>query len=87
MIELNPIQRQILHSLLFPETFATLLEEVQGSAYVIGAELKSLITKGLVLPMEMKSDGRYQPSIYYDTDDMHAFRYQISAKGIKIQEG
>lgn len=87
MIELNSIQRQILHSLLFAETFGTLLEEVQGSAHVIGAELKALITQGLVMPMEPTANGRYKPSIYYDTDDLHAFRYQISAKGLKIQEG
>jgi hypothetical protein len=87
MMELNPLQRQILRSLIFPEPFDTLLEEVKGSEPVIGAELKHLITKGLVQPMEADAKGGFKPSIYYDTDNMRAFHYQITAKGLKHQEG
>lgn len=85
MIELNSIQRQILRSLLFPEPFDTLLEEVTATQPVIAAELKYLIHKGLVSPME-ESGGRTKPSIYYDSDNMRAFRYQITALGLKHQE-
>jgi hypothetical protein len=87
MIELNPLQRQILRSLIFPEPFDTLVEEVKASQPVIAAELKQLITKGLVQPMEADASGRFMPSIYYDTDNMRAFHYQITAQGLKHQEG
>jgi hypothetical protein len=87
MIELNPIQRQILRSLTFPEPFDTLVEEVKASQPVIGAELKALIAKGLVQVVEPDAKGRFKSSIYYDSDNMRAFQYQISSKGMKIQEG
>ncbi|MFM2376458.1 MAG: hypothetical protein RLZZ165_1555 [Bacteroidota bacterium] len=87
MIELNPIQRQILRSLIFAEPFGTLVEEVKASPHVISSELKFLIARGLVSPMEAGPNDRYRPSIYYDSDNMHAFRYQITAKGLKHQEG
>ena len=82
MIELNPIQTSILRSLTFPEPFGTLLEEVSESQPVIGAELKSLIDKGLVQVVEEDSRGRYQPSIFHDSDNMFAFHYQISSQGL-----
>ncbi|HEX2899557.1 MAG TPA: hypothetical protein VHS96_07535, partial [Bacteroidia bacterium] len=82
----NILQLQILRALLFPEPFDTLVEEIKEKQPVIGAELKFLIGKGLVLPMEELKDGRYKPSIYYDTDNMRAFRYQVSAKGLQLLE-
>jgi hypothetical protein len=86
MIELNPIQRQILRSLTFPEPFDTLVEEVKGTQPVIGAELKYLIAKGLVTVIDRDDRGRDKPSIFYDSDNMRAFRYQISAKGLRQME-
>jgi predicted transcriptional regulator len=87
MIELNTVQRQILRSLTFAEPFSTLVEEVRASPHVISSELKFLIARGLVSPMESALNDRYKPSIYYDSDNMHAFRYQITAKGLNHQEG
>ena len=83
MIEINPIQLRILRSLTFPEPFGTLIEEVDATAPVIGAELKLLIAKGLVQVVEEDSRGRYQPSIFHDSDNMFAFHYQISSTGLK----
>jgi predicted transcriptional regulator len=83
MIELNEIQFGILRALLFPETFDTLVEEIKATEPVIGAELKTLIEKRLVSVMDEDSRGRYKPTFYYDTDNMRAFRYQITANGIK----
>jgi hypothetical protein len=88
MIELNAIQKQILRSLTFPESFDTLVEEVSATAPVIGAELKALIVLTLVQVVEPQPSGRYKASIYYDSDNMRAFWYQISSKGIaQLQEG
>ena len=86
MIELNTVQIDILRALLFPEPFDTLVEEIKEKQPIIGAELKFLIGKGFVLPMEEGRDGSFKPSIYYDTDNMRAFRYQVSAKGLQHLE-
>lgn len=87
MIELTTLQRQILLALLFPEPFDTLVEEIQATQPVIASELKWLIAKGLVVPMAEDQSGRFKQSLYYDSDNMRAFRYQITAKGLKQQEG
>ena len=88
MIELNPIQRQILRALTFPEPFDTLVEEVNATEPVIGAELKALIVAVLVQVVQPQPNGRYKSSIYYDSDNLRAFWYQISSKGIgQLQEG
>lgn len=87
MMELNALQHQILRSLLFPEPFDTLVEEVKATQPVIAAELKLLITKGLVQPMDQDASGRFKASILYDSDNMRAFYYQITAKGLQHQEG
>lgn len=83
MIELTEMQTQILRSLTFPEPFDTLLEEINGAKAVIGAELKFLIAKGLVVVVEEDSQGRYKTSIYLDSDNMFAFKYQISSTGLE----
>jgi hypothetical protein len=87
MIELNPIQILILRALTFPEPFDTLVEEIPAKEAVIGAELKELIVLGLVQVMQEDERGRFKSSIYYDSDNMRAFKYQISSKGLKLQEG
>jgi hypothetical protein len=84
MRELNAIQQNILRSLTFPEPFETLLEEVAATPPVIGAELKSLIAKGWVQVMHAGADGRFKPSFYYDSDNMRAFHYQASSKGLEM---
>ncbi|MBL0017085.1 MAG: hypothetical protein RLZZ519_1942 [Bacteroidota bacterium] len=86
MIELNTLQIQILRALLFPEPFDTLVEEIKEREPVIGAELKFLIDKSFVLSMEEMPNGSFKPSIFYDSDNMRAFRYQISAKGLQHLE-
>ena len=85
MMELNTLQIDILRSLTFPEPFDTLVEEIKATEPVIAAELKELIVWGLVQVMMEDERGRYKSSIYYDTDNMRAFRYQISSKGLQFQ--
>jgi hypothetical protein len=85
MIELNAIQIQILRSLTFPEPFDTLVEEIDATQPVIGAELKSLIVMGLVNVVAEDGRGRFKQSFLFDSDNLRAFQYQISAKGLKEQ--
>ncbi len=87
MMELNTLQIDILRSLTFPEPFDTLVEEIKATEPVIGAELKELIVWGLVQVMREDERGRYVSSIYYDSDNMRAFRYQTSSKGLQFQAG
>jgi hypothetical protein len=86
MIELNTVQIHILRALTFPEPFDTLVEEIKERQPIISNELKFLIDKGLVLSMEELENGSFKPSIFYDSDNMRAFRYQVSAKGLQHLE-
>ncbi|HHG84630.1 MAG TPA: hypothetical protein ENJ82_07765 [Bacteroidetes bacterium] len=83
MSELNKIQHQILNCLTFVEPFETLVEEVAEREPVIIAELRDLIDLRYVQVM-YKPDGSnaYQKSFYYDADDMRAFGYQATSKGM-----
>ena len=77
----NAIQIQILNSLTFVEPFETLIEEVKASEPVIVAELKDLIDQRMVQVMA-DEDGSYRKSFYYDSDNMRAFHYQATSKGL-----
>jgi len=77
----NTIQLEILNSLTFVEPFETLVEEVNASEPVIAAELKDLIDQRMVQVMD-GDNGNYRKSFYYDSDNMRAFHYQATSKGL-----
>lgn len=81
MNTLNDIQMQIINSLVFAEPFETLTEEVQATEPVIAAELKALIDKRYVQVLEDRS-GALHKSFYYDSDNMRAFHYQATSRGL-----
>ena len=85
--KLTHVQYSIIDRLFFTEPFARLVEELTEPRTVIAAELKELIVKGLVQPMEY-DQGRdaWKATFYYDSDNMHVFRYRATGKGIEAYE-
>ena len=81
MSTLNEIQFQIINSLVFAEPFDTLAEEVDATEPVIAAELKTLIDKRFVQVLE-DVEGSLRKSFYYDSDNMRAFQYQATSRGL-----
>lgn len=80
---LNEIQVMILRALTFVEPFETLIEEVPFPEPVVGAELKSLISKRFVQVMLRDAKtGDYKRSFYFDSDNLRAFAYMATSKGI-----
>ena len=79
---INDIQKSILNSLTFVEPFDTLVEEVHEPEPVIVDELRQLIDKRCVQVME-KFEGKIRKSFYYDSDNMRAFQYQATSKGLE----
>lgn len=79
------IEKKILTSLLFVESFDTILEEARESEFLVADVLKDLIKNKYVTPMELNEDtNEYQPTFMYDSDNMRAYRYQMTAKGLKF---
>lgn len=84
-MELDEIDIQILNSLTFPEPFSTLLEEVDAPEKIIGDGLKFLMDKDLVFPMsENEVTGAWEKGYFYNSDNMHEYRYQITSKGLDL---
>lgn len=83
MKTLNDLQRQIINALTFTEPFDTLVEEVSAPEAVIADELKTLIDQRMVQVM-VEEGGHFQKTFYYDTDNMRAFRYEATSRGLDL---
>lgn len=76
---------QILNALTFPEPFSTLLEEVDAPEKIVGDGLKFLIDKNLVDALsENEETGTWEKGFFYNSDNMHDYRYQITSKGLDL---
>lgn len=79
------IEKKVLTSLIFVESFDTILEEVKESEYLVADVLKWLIKNKYVSPMQKQEEGEeYKTSFMYDSDNMRAYHYQMTAKGLKF---
>jgi hypothetical protein len=81
---MDELDISVLELLLFPEQFANILLECRPSStrQIIGDVLKTLLHDGHVTPLIKDEEGNFKRSIGYDSDNMDAFYYQISGKGI-----
>lgn len=85
--KISTIQYKILDRLFFTEPFTRLVEEMSEPRTVIGAELKDLMVKSMVQSMEYdEKRSIWRKTIYYDSDNMHAFHYRITGKGMEAYE-
>lgn len=76
----------VLELLLFPEHFNNIVAECRESSsqHIVGDVLKTLLHDGFVSPLRLDESGNFVRSIGYDSDDMRAYYYQITAKGIDV---
>ncbi|MCB9233800.1 MAG: hypothetical protein H6581_19240 [Bacteroidia bacterium] len=87
-MELNDLQFKILDSLYFVEPFDNILAEAGERESYVADELKTLIDKGMVQVMEFDAKaGDFVKSIFYDTDDMRAYHYLATTKGLMKHNG
>ena len=68
-MELDSVDMQILNSLIFPEPFDILIEEVKG---LVQALSKNELTQ------------KWEKGFFYNSDNMHDYRYQITTKGLDL---
>lgn len=79
------LEKKILSKLLFTESYDTIVEETKEKATLVGSVLKELIKQKLVTPMEYSNEEQdYKPTFMYDADNMRAYRYRITASGLKF---
>lgn len=85
MIELEALERAVLEKLIFDERFENILVDCKELAKpnIIEDVLKYLIQYKLVMSRYAGSGKSSKPGFIYDSDHMHDYTYQISAKGIK----
>lgn len=86
MSTLPPIlEKKVLTSLIFTESFETIIEETKESRYLVAEVLKWLIKKRYVSPMQLNdTKGEYEPTYMYDTDNMRAYHYRMTADGLRF---
>lgn len=79
------LERKILTSLVFTESFDTILEEARESEFLVADVLKWLIKHKYVSPMELDAaTGEYKTTYMYDSDNMRAYHYCMTGKGFKF---
>ncbi len=82
---MDPLEIQVLDRLTFAEEYRNLFQELGIPGNVLADVLRGLIRKKMVYPVREGAGTEMQRrSFIYDTDDLHAYRYMISGKGMKM---
>ncbi|MFT5723352.1 MAG: hypothetical protein ACI9JN_000462 [Bacteroidia bacterium] len=86
---MDEIDFAVLELLLFPEQFSNIVMEcrIPTTRHVVGDVLKTLLHDSYVSPLYKDESGNFKRSIGYDSDNMGAFYYQITSKGIDKLDG
>jgi hypothetical protein len=83
---LNPIAEKIISLLVFEETFEQIVSEIlEVNEYAIADEIKTLIVKDFVRPVNDVENKR-SAKMMYDSDKMKDYSFQLTAKGIQQLE-
>lgn len=85
-MELEPLEKSVLEKLIFEERFDHILTECKAleKPKVIEDILKYLIQHKLVTTRYIQGEAPSKQGYMYDSDHMHHYSYQASAKGIRI---
>ena len=79
--KITPSERAIIRELIFTEPFSHIAEETGFSYGTIRDDLINLINRGYI---EVYSpDGTRSVSPFYDSDNIHQFRFQATKTGLK----
>ena len=83
MRELTQVEYDVLNELYFVETFDKILEEVNSPSNIVKDSLRFLIEHKFVTAMRWdESQNEYVRSNIYDGDNMHAYAYVATRKGL-----
>ena len=86
--ELNELQYAILDALYFVEPYENILADVDAPENIVGAELRQMLQWGWVQAMSFDEASQdYVPSAIWDVDDLRAYRYLASRKGLLMHHG
>lgn len=85
MMELEAIEKTVLEKLIFDERFENILADCKELAKpsIVEDVLKYLIQHKLVMSRYAGGGKPSKPGFMYDSDHMHDYTYQISAKGLR----
>ncbi|MCX6351652.1 MAG: hypothetical protein NTX03_07310 [Bacteroidetes bacterium] len=82
-IELDDVAMDILSAVYFVEPFDKILEDVNHPAKVVADSLKFLIMHRYITAMKLnEGEDVYVRSFIYDADDMRAYNYVATRKGL-----
>lgn len=81
MKKITSSQKQILSSLVFPESFDTIKEETAFQTGTIRDDLMQLLHMGLIKTLDAEKKVKISP--YYDLDNVQDYLFQATQRGLK----
>ncbi len=86
--ELTDLQFDILDALYFVEPYETILREVGAPEHLLGAELRTLISRRYVQPMHFDPKANdWVRATFHDTDRLADYRYLATKEGLLKHNG
>ncbi|MEI6507787.1 MAG: hypothetical protein WCO54_04835 [Bacteroidota bacterium] len=83
-IELTDIEYDILNTVYFVESFEHIVDECNAKPPIVADVIKQLIHKKLIVPMKWdEPQNDFVRSVFYDSDNMHAYHYLITKDGLE----
>ncbi len=79
-MKLTRSEIEILGYLIYPETFARILEETGMNSGALRDDLTHLVSHGYVEVLEI--DGKRSVSPFYDIDRLHLFAFRATRSGL-----
>lgn len=84
---LSELQYKILGSLFFAEPYEALKEEVPVAEAILKDELKILIDRDWIQVMqESGMGGDVKRTMFFDSDHLELYAFQITQKGLGLHE-
>lgn len=79
--KITPSERSVLERLVFPEPFATILEETGLQGGELRDDLINLLNFGFVETYHFKGD-KITTTEFYDADNLQKFTFRATSKGL-----
>jgi hypothetical protein len=77
-------QRKILEQLIFPESYATIMDETKLMRGEIRDDLMQMMHQGLIKAIGHKDQVLNKKNFFYDLDKVEDCFFQATHKGLKI---
>lgn len=83
MIELDKFELELLDKVFHSETYENLKGEYSADEYILRDCIRSLARKKLIfILIPGEKEDQWKKSFLYDTDKLHHYKFQASAKGM-----